>query len=315
MMFQTKTIIGYIATTLFLFFTLLSTTTTVCASNASVNNPFRSRKFSVTGPVLTVTLKDPMGETENPGKWGIDISSLRPNLLWSAQSTAPPLPNWFPALKTWRATMGYRYDDLRKAPSFLEADLAFSNDLGELHLQPTYEVRQRKASVVCQVSRGASYALARFTSRGKKVLEFLRCSYKTDLPFSSLGAVRVTPSFDFTQNVPNLLVEGLTGSGRTKAVLNLQITDPTLTVVHALDERNTIAPEISLHTAKILYQWNIALDSGSIKTKVDPTSAIHVTWTDRSMNGKWVTDFRLPLSGTTLSALAADVRVRRQFAF
>ena len=78
---------------------------------------------------------------------------------------------------------------------------------------------------------------------------------------------------------------------------------------------HVIAPEISLYNAKIIYQWNIALQSGSIRTKVDPTSAIHVTWTDKSMTGKWVTDFRLPLAGTTLSALAADVRVRRQFAF
>jgi hypothetical protein len=79
--------------------------------------------------------------------------------------------------------------------------------------------------------------------------------------------------------------------------------------------RNTIAPEISLYDARILYQWNIALDSGSIRTKVDPTSDVCVTWTDRSMNGKWVTDVRLPLTGTTLSALAADVKVRRQFNF
>ena len=41
-----------------------------------------------------------------------------------------------------------------------------------------------------------------------------------------------------------------------------------------------IAPEISLYNAKIIYQWNIALQSGSIRTKVDPTSAIHITWTD-----------------------------------
>jgi hypothetical protein len=79
--------------------------------------------------------------------------------------------------------------------------------------------------------------------------------------------------------------------------------------------RNTIAPEISLYNARILYQWNIALDSGSIRTKVDPTSAIQVTWTDKSTTGKWITDVRIPLVGTTLSSLSADVRVRRQFCF
>jgi hypothetical protein len=78
---------------------------------------------------------------------------------------------------------------------------------------------------------------------------------------------------------------------------------------------NTIAPEISLYNARILYQWNIALDSGSIRTKVDPTSAIQVTWTDKSTTGKWITDVRIPLVGTTLSSLSADVRVRRQFSF
>ena len=58
-------------------------------------------------------------------------------------------------------------------------------------------------------------------------------------------------------------------------------------------------------------------DSGSIKTSVDPTSAIQVTWTDRSMNGKWVTDFRLPLSNSVNDGrpLATDIRVRRQFMF
>ena len=80
-------------------------------------------------------------------------------------------------------------------------------------------------------------------------------------------------------------------------------------------QRNIISPEISLHTAKIVYNWNIRLESGSIRTKVDPTEAIHVTWTDRSMNGRWVTDCSLPLKGTSLKALAANVRVRRQFTF
>jgi hypothetical protein len=81
------------------------------------------------------------------------------------------------------------------------------------------------------------------------------------------------------------------------------------------NNRNTIAPEISLYNARILYKWSIMLDSGSIMATVDPTSAIEVKWTDRSMSGKWVTDVRLPLAGTTLSALAADVKVRRQFSF
>lgn len=78
---------------------------------------------------------------------------------------------------------------------------------------------------------------------------------------------------------------------------------------------HVIAPEISLYNAKITYQWDVKLDSGSIRTKVDPTQAVHVTWTDLANTGRWVTDVRLPLAGTTLRHLAADVRVRRQFRF
>jgi hypothetical protein len=274
-------------------------------------------KFSVTGPILTVTLKEPepsAGDLAESSKW-LNLGSLRPNVLWSISSNDPPLPNWLPALKSCRTTVGYRYDDQKTLPSYIEADATFANDVGELQVQPTYEVGSKKTSIVVQASNGNSFVVARLATRGKRVLEFIRGSYSSSLPFASISGVRVTSSFDFIRSSPTLTVEGVTGSARTKAILNLQYQEPTLTVVHALDERNTIAPEISLHTAKILYQWNMMLDSGALRTKVDPTSAIQVTWTDRSMNGKWVTDFSLPLKGTSVSALAADVRVRRQFTF
>lgn len=98
-----------------------------------------------------------------------------------------------------------------------------------------------------------------------------------------------------------------------------------------MDAYNTIAPEISLHTAKIMYHWDVSISSGGhIRTRVDPTSAIQVTWTDQSMEGgKWVTDFKLPLdggmgdlgaggsgnAGVRTGIFAADIRVRRQFHF
>ena len=56
------------------------------------------------------------------------------------------------------------------------------------------------------------------------------------------------------------------------------------------------------------------LSSGVLKTRVDPSSSVQVTWIDQTENGKWVTDFKLPLVGTP-GPLAGDVRVRRQFVF
>ena len=274
-----------------------------------------SARFIVNGPVLTVTLKDPDASSETT-KW-LDIGSLHPNAEWLVQSKGAPLPEWFPALKSIRGSVNYRYSDNPVLPSDVSAEVRIAKEsLGELQLQPSYHLKSKKTTFTVQAMRGNKLnIMARLSSSGKQMVEFVKGSLLVELPFQSLSSIKLTPSFDFIRNDPTCVMEGVTGSGRTKAILNLQWQNPTLTVVHALDERNTIAPEISLQTAKILYSWNVDLDSGTIQTKVDPTSAIHVTWTDQSMSGRWVTDFSLPLKGMTVSALAANVRVRRQFTF
>lgn len=327
----------------------------------------QAARFAVNGPVLTVTLKDSGSDTATNNNndhhthlqgalaesfsdqkaWSaMDLTSLRPNLFWSIQSLSPPLPNWLPSWTSFRTNVGYRYDELKRLPSFVEADLKFRSDRlkAELQVQPSYELKAKRANVLLQISQGASHVLARFSKSAnsnnaqdkssssssgdysqnnspasRSCLEFLRASYNFQFPGSaSVSSVRITPSLDVTKQEPSCVIEGVTGgSGRTKAVLKLNYDNPTLAMMHALDERNTIAPEISLYSAKIIYQWNINLPGSSIRTRVDPTSAIDVTWTDTSAadGGRWVTDFRLPLEGTTIRALASDVRVRRQFNF
>ena len=264
---------------------------------------------------MTVTLKDPDASTE-PSKW-LDLGSLHPNAYWSVQSKGAPLPAWFPSLKGIRGSLNYRYEDSPMLPSDVSADVRFAKErLGELQIQPSYNLKSKKATCEVQIIREERMnILTRLSSSGERLVEFVKGSILVELPFQSLSTIKITPAFDFVSNNPTCVMEGVTGSGRTKAILNLQWQDPTLTVVHALDERNTIAPQISLQTAKILYSWTVDLNGGSIETKVDPTSAVHVTWTDQTMSGRWVTDFSLPLKGTTVSALAANVRVRRQFTF
>jgi hypothetical protein len=250
-------------------------------------------------------------------RW-IDVSNLRPHLVWGIQSQQSPLPNWLPALTGLGATVGYQYTDLKTLPSWVEGTVKFSRPSGELQLEPSYEVKTGRTNLLVRVSRGSSYALARLGSRQKNIVEAVRGSVLFNLPYASVSSVRLSPSIDVAEQDMACVVEAVTGgSARTKAVLNLQYQNPTLAVVHALDDRNTIAPEISLYNAKIIYNWTVALGNGSsLRTKVDPTSAIHVTWTDQSAaGGSWVTDCKLPLEGTGLHALAADVRVRRQFRF
>jgi len=126
----------------------------------------------------------------------------------------------------------------------------------------------------------------------KQLISFVRASCKLFLPFTAVSSLTVTPSYD--PNAPiyplSCQLTGESGAGRTSAVLNLNIDDPTLSLIHQLDDRNVIAPEISLHTAKIMYNWTTQLASGILRTRVDPTSAIQVTWVDKAGAGRWVTE-------------------------
>jgi len=290
-------------------------------------------KFSISGPTLTVTLKDPQPSSalttasskskslfQDPtqGTQWLDLSSIRPNAVWGIQSESLPLPNWFPSLKAIKATIGYQYTDLKRLPSWIEASAKFSRPAADLLVQPTYEVKSGQTSVIVQASRGANYVLARLASQQRNLLQALRGSVLFSLPYASIIAVRLAPSVDLSRNDVSCLVEAVTGgTARTKAVLNLEYQNPTLQVIHMLDDRNTVAPEITLYNAKITYQWNLQLSQGgSLRVKVDPVQDVQVTWTDQSASGgSWVTDLRLPLEGTSVHALAADVRVRRQFNF
>lgn len=198
-------------------------------------------RFAVTGPVLTLTLKDETtadSRHEPAAKWGVDLSALRPNLLWSVSSLSPPLPNWLPSWKSLKAHVGYRFEkDARHMPAYVESDLMFSNSYGDLQILPSFDFKTQSSQLLVQAGRGSSFALARFTSRGKRYLDFVKASYHAHLPFSSVGSIRVTPSFDFAKGEPACVLEGTTGSGRTKAILTLDYQDPKLAVVHALDEQ------------------------------------------------------------------------------
>lgn len=196
-------------------------------------------RFSVTGPVLTITLKDPDAGSESPNKW-VDLSALRPNAHWSIQSWGQPLPNWLPSLRSLRGSVGYNHADFSSMPSTVDADLRFSRDgLGDLEIQPSYHLKHRQASCVVQATKGSTAnILTKLSFGGKRLVEGIKGNFLVNLPFSSsLSALKVSPSFDFLRNSPSCKLEGITGSGRTKAILDLQYTDPTLSVVHAIDKR------------------------------------------------------------------------------
>lgn len=270
----------------------------------------------------------------------IGISGLNPSVAWGMQSLGKPFPKWMPFVKSLSMRSGLSYDN-RGDGNFVESQMILGSSVEDksdltVSLNPRYQLSTRKADLLIAVgtsggkvenlksaARGGFFGLLRFTSKGKKLLEFARASYKTSLPFTTISSITVTPAFDFTTSSPSCVLEGESGTGRTSAKLDLNWdSDSTLTVIHSLDAYNTIAPEISLTSAKIMYNWDVALSSSgsSIRTRVDPTSAIQIIWTDVTDGGQWVTNFKLPLDGNTniqggRGIFAADINVRRQFKF
>ena len=269
----------------------------------------------------------------------LNLDSLAPTILCSLRTIQTPLPNYLPSLKAASLTAAYNYNELKTKPSAIETDISFySNTLElELDIASTYNLRQKQQDLIVRLGRDSApehmdatstnsrtsgkgfYGLIQFVRhKGRHMLlQHASGQYRFHLPFQTIGSVSITPSYDFQQQKPTCSIVGKSGSGRTATLLDLNWDRPTLSVVHALDEKNTIQPEISLYDAKILYNWTFKLMDGSglIKTRVDPTSAIQVTWIDQSRNGKWVTDFRLPLVGMAGGPMMGDIRVRRQFVF
>ena len=224
-----------------------------------------------TGPVVTITLKDPKEQQHSSSllqsdddndqsstilqKPWFNIGNFRPNIMWSLQSKGKPLPNWAPNWHSLRTTIGYQYNELQRhkhLPTFIEADLKFSSKQTgiDLQVQPTYDIGSRRSTLTVQASRGSVATLmAKFgttansnkdaatTSSSRSLLETVKGCYQATLPYASVSAVRVTPSVDLIRGHVSCLLEAVTGSQRTKAVLNLEYDNPTLSVIHNLNER------------------------------------------------------------------------------
>lgn len=291
------------------------------------------RRIGVMGPVVTITLKEPsalksssseqqqqsnqnLKDQENLVK---DPSSVRPKATWGIQTLKPPFPIWLPSLKQVRALFGYEYHRFKYRPSWLETSYKFSFPVGDLWIQPTWDI-EKPVALKLLFSRGNSGITTRWSGGPGRLLQSLSGSFGFDLPYTTVRTIRVTPNVDLVPSYPDVscVVEATTGgAGRTKAILNLEYNNPTLAVEHRLDERNTVRPEIAIYSARITYRWDLKLPGESnIRTIVDPLDAIHVTWTDQSAKGGyWITTLRIPLEGASISALTADVSIRKQFQF
>jgi hypothetical protein len=224
---------------------------------SSLSQTAAAARFLVNGPVVTVTLKDapPQSSSEHSSSprlpW-LDLSALSPNAVWEISST--------PAC--------------------------------DVIVQPTHALDTGANSLELEALRGPHWISTKFVNYQKAhwFLNSLQGSFLLNLPYASLSSIRIQPtlclgsqkntvdihsatSSTSTSSSSGIRIEAVTGvQGRTKAVLNYQYPHPTLSVLHQIDARNSIAPTIYLNTAKMMYQWNLSLRAGaSLVTKVDPT--------------------------------------------
>ncbi|GAX09723.1 hypothetical protein FisN_19Lh193 [Fistulifera solaris] len=288
-------------------------------------------RFEVNSAV-TVTVKDPSHEGvlsahslyhDGHSRSWFDISSLQPNAFFNIRSKVAPIPVLMPSLKSIDAGIGYNYNDLKRLPSLVDVKGKFSlGPINQLEIQPVFDLRSGQKDILLQFTRGPSYIFSKLSNQRRRLVESINASALFYLPFASLSTLRLSPSVDFRQTLltdkVTCTIEAVTGgAGRTKTILNLRAKDPTLSMVYALSDSNVIAPEIHLKDARVLYQWSVKWNNGAmLHTKVDPSHSIDINWTDQSTGGgKWITDIRLPLEGTSIRGLAAEVKVRRQFIF
>lgn len=311
--------------------------------------------FDTTKPSSSSSFDSGGGSDPNTGSLDFDVlsnrflslSGLSPTLTYRIESASSPvLPGLLGSfLKSCAGCVGYDYATSKSRPAFWRTEWSVGgrddDDGGgggiggvlkalSLDVTTNYEWKERGWGVGMKLGKGrgaASFLLAKLSSKTKKSLDSIEASYKMMVPLSTISSVTIRPQFDFTTCYPSCLISGETATRRTTAVLDLNVDDPRLQVIHRLDERNTIAPEISLTTAQIQYDWRVSLPAGGcLRARVDPTSAIHVSWIDAAAasNGNWVTEFKLPLEGTSgggggtgdnKGPLVGDIRVRRSFVF
>ena len=130
----------------------------------------------------------------NPASYSsfLNLKSLAPTLLYSIRSTTKPFPNYFPSLQSSSVTAGYKYDDVKNKPSFIEGELSFRKTFGsidgtgstrnmalEVDIGPSYLVKEQKGVLVVRIggdgvdnetSGFGCSALARFVmNKGKRV--------------------------------------------------------------------------------------------------------------------------------------------------
>lgn len=209
------------------------------------------RRFAAKGPFLSITLKDDCDKYDSlssnggAGRW-FDLKSLRPDIRWSIETTGKPLPNWIPNLHSFRTMVGCKYKKETFPDTSIGMDLKFASERTgiDVQIQPSRDLQSKRSNCIIQVSSslfqrsvggGKATLMAKLSTRKDSLLQIVKGCYEASLPYRSISAIRVTPAVDFDRGQTSCRFEAVTGTQSTKAVLNLEYDNPTLSVIHSLN--------------------------------------------------------------------------------
>jgi len=229
-----------------------------------VNNTAQAvPKFTSTGPVLSLTLRDPFaspsGTSSSSSSTGsasglnvspgysdttllvTSLSNLNPCCNWSMHSNGPPFPAKVPFIQSISASLVYQYNQLKAFPNSISGKInlgGFLQDRLKIQLFPSVKVKSGQVDLAISASteNDDHMGCVQMSNKGGVILKQIRTSHKFHWPFAAMNSVTVAPSFDFQKGIPSCILSGVTGSGRTAAIVDLNMDDPTLSVSHAVDD-------------------------------------------------------------------------------
>ena len=131
--------------------------------------------------------------------------------------------------------------------------------------------------------------------------------------------VEFTPSYNFETSIA-ALKSRLSLNADTDVELHLTTDDlmdkdsldATLTLDHAINDKNSISPIFSLNTGAVKYEYKRTLsEDAELVAKVNPGTDIKIKWEDQGSKGLWTTKVLVPWGKPESSS----VSVKRKFEF
>lgn len=211
-------------------------------------------------------------------------------------------------------TVGGKYEqcEAKFKPRSLFAK--WSSGSNPLKLKTSYNVVANSAEVDLEwESRGTTLELEVDTARPR----WLRKVGVSRGASASGRDLTLSPSYDFASQVAALKTR-LSLNADTDVELELESNDlgsrsaldATLTIEHAINEKNSLKPVFALNTGDVTYEYTRKLSADAeLVAHVNPGNEVNVKWEDAGSHGMWTTNFKMPWG----NAKGSSVSVKRNF--